>query len=277
MSEPLGIKVLSKTADTYRVRLTNNTDSERQVVYNEKLCFENDAREWTGLTDITTTATIAAGKSKTVSVSENLLATDMAFSYMVDSVRVVTFAADVSIGNSLSDGLSSEISKITYDTFNCVEVVGKNDDTWLINATNIFGKAMYLQYNTRMCFKGDAQDWDGLDEDLSVKTSLAAGGTKSIRITENGTAGYITMRFTDSDTQITVYANELSSDCSRTLYGIVEIAEDYEAGADEFAGAFLTLTNSGKSSGTWTIKAYNPTDSKVTAYYNTKMCYASDV
>ena len=96
MSEPLGIKVLSKTDDTYRVRLTNNTDSERQVVYNEKLCFENDAREWTGLTDITTTATIAAGKSKTVSVSENLLATDMAFSYMVDSVRVVTFAADVS-------------------------------------------------------------------------------------------------------------------------------------------------------------------------------------
>lgn len=263
MSEPLGIEVLSKSSSTYQVELTNNTGEDIEVVYNEKMCFEDNARNWSGLTDIAT-VNIAAGESETISVSENGLATDLAFSYIKGEERIVTFAADVSVGNELSSGLSSELSKVAYNNYGSLSIVGKNGSTWIIKAVNDFDEKKRVEYNSKMCFLNDAKTWEGLSDTVSAGT-INVGDSVNLYISENGFGDYITVRFTGEEEQNTVFAKDLD------INGTMTVDEDIFV-----FYAYLSLSNAGKSGSAWNIRVTNNSDKSVVVQYNTKMCNKGD-
>lgn len=210
-AEPLGLNIISKSDGVYKVRGTNQTDSDLNVFYNKKMCFEADAREWSGLKDVET-INLSAGDSQTVEIEENLFATDIVFSYIKDKFRVVTFAADVKAGNSLSAGLSSELSKIKYDyIYLLLDNMGKSGGSWNIKITNILDYTVKVYYNTKMCNKGDAQNWTGLKDVDSFDLSSGASIKKSIKT--NVFATSITVSYIAADeTRVITYANNLSSD-----------------------------------------------------------------
>lgn len=64
-----------------------------------------------------------------------------------------------------------------------IAIVGKSSSIWTIAVTNSTARDMSFEYNTRMCFKGDAQTWSGLN-DIEV-AEVKAGETVSVDIQEN--------------------------------------------------------------------------------------------
>ena len=70
-------------------------DSLSLTCYNTKMCFEDDAKNWTGLNDPGEVETISAYGSKSVDVSENWFATCVAFSFQRNGKRYITYAYDL--------------------------------------------------------------------------------------------------------------------------------------------------------------------------------------
>lgn len=75
----------------WQVRIFNNTGSGRAVYYNSKMAFKDDAKNWSGLSDIKSVY-IASGSYTTVTITENWFATDIAISVIIGGNRYVTYA-----------------------------------------------------------------------------------------------------------------------------------------------------------------------------------------
>lgn len=82
----------------WQVRIFNNTGSGRTVYYNSKMAFEDDARNWSGLSDIKSVY-LASGACTTVTITENWFATDIAVSVIVGGARYVTYAHNLESTN----------------------------------------------------------------------------------------------------------------------------------------------------------------------------------
>ncbi len=90
---------ISKNAyieDGYQIEIFNNTGGTVTVQYNSKMCFTNDAQNWSGLNDIKT-ASLSSGSKITVSIYKNFFADAVAISYVSGGVRYI------SCGNQLRD------------------------------------------------------------------------------------------------------------------------------------------------------------------------------
>ncbi len=87
----LHLSIVSKQNSTWKIKITNNSSHKRTVSYNEKMCFDDDAKNWTKLKNIKTT-TINAYSSETVSISENWFATTIAVSFETNEERLITYA-----------------------------------------------------------------------------------------------------------------------------------------------------------------------------------------
>ena len=89
-------------------------------------------------------------------------------------------------------------------------IIGKNGSKWLISLTNNTGASRTFEYNTKMCFEGDAKNWSGLSDTTSL--SLTNGGDPAIiGISENGFAGTIAISYMDGSTRKIFYAYDLSN------------------------------------------------------------------
>lgn len=67
-----------------------------------------------------------------------------------------------------------------------LQIVDKANGTWTITVRNHTNSAITFEYNEKMCFKGDAQNWTGL-KDIQ-KSEIDVGGTVQIQISENAFA-----------------------------------------------------------------------------------------
>ena len=94
ISDCLDARLLSKDGDTWQFRIYNTSNSAITLYYNTKLAFEGDARNWTGLKDITS-KTINANSSTVVYVSKNVLADTATFSHVKNGRRYITFCGDM--------------------------------------------------------------------------------------------------------------------------------------------------------------------------------------
>lgn len=94
VSDCLDARLLSKDGDTWQFRIYNTSNSSITLYYNTKLAFEGDARNWTGLKDITS-KTINAGSSTIVNVSKNVLADTATFSHIKNGKRYITYCGDL--------------------------------------------------------------------------------------------------------------------------------------------------------------------------------------
>ena len=70
---PLRLSVSGKTDGVWSINLRNPNNYSVTVAYNSKMCFGDDAKSFSGLSDVVWT-TIGAKSSKKVSISENFLA-----------------------------------------------------------------------------------------------------------------------------------------------------------------------------------------------------------
>ena len=213
------ISILGKYMGTWIFELTNKTGTARTFDYNSKMCFESDAKNWTGLTDFKTTPQIANGKTEVIRISENGTATDIAISYTNGSTRYIFYAHNLSISSfsMYSYSNSKAFNKYTVNGITA-SILGKTGSTWTIQVTNNTGSTRAIEYNSKMCFEGDAKGWSGLSNKTQTK-SLSNGESTNISISENGFATDITLSYTNGNYRYVFYANNLSASGTMSAKG----------------------------------------------------------
>lgn len=97
----LSISSLSKSGASWNVTIRNNTIYKLNAQYNSKMCFENDAKNWTGLNNIKNVS-IMPLDTITVSISENFFATSITMSYQMYNQRYITYAKNLNANGSFS-------------------------------------------------------------------------------------------------------------------------------------------------------------------------------
>lgn len=93
-------KIVSKSFTVWKIRIYNPNDASRIVHYNEKMCFEDDAKNWNKLFDLKT-ITIPANSYEDVEISENFFATHIAISYIL-AYRVVSYANELNTSGRIN-------------------------------------------------------------------------------------------------------------------------------------------------------------------------------
>lgn len=87
--------------------VTNNMGRSVLLVYNAKLCYEGDAKEWKNLAkNDAREYTLSKGKSVTVRVTTNVFATTAAFSWVFSdeyvNKRIITYANKLSTDGTMT-------------------------------------------------------------------------------------------------------------------------------------------------------------------------------
>lgn len=90
----LNIRCHGFSSGQWNISVYNPNFDSVLLEYNEKMCFENDAKNWTGLNDIKTIV-LNSHSSESVMIKENWFATTVAFSYQKDGKRYITYAYDL--------------------------------------------------------------------------------------------------------------------------------------------------------------------------------------
>ena len=160
------------------------------------MCFANDAKNWTGLSDIESVRLSEDGGSAEIKISPNGTATHIAICKVSGTNRYITYANDL----SSSGEITQYINRVTCKDYGRVNIVGKNGNSWLIMVENNFANSVDVEYNTKMCHENDAKNWTAL-YDLT-KITLARGESQIITIQENYFATHIAISFFKWNVQI---------------------------------------------------------------------------
>lgn len=86
----------------------SNKNKQIEVEYNEKMCFDADAKNWNKLNDIKP-VTIKPYSYTKVSIKENWFATTIAVSYIKNDKRLISYANGLS-----NNSLTQYTNKIDY-------------------------------------------------------------------------------------------------------------------------------------------------------------------
>lgn len=228
----------------WTIKVSNNSNSKINVIYNTKMCFENDAINWTGLGDIDY-FDLQAGESKIVEVESNGFATHVAFSYVAGNKRYVTYANEFDSSNNM---INPNLSTLDYQNNENINLIGKNGATWIIKVKNNSNKTRKLEYNKKMCNLNDAKNWTGLKDINSEEISLNAYQNEIIRITENGFADSIAISLvnTSENLRYIYYANQLNVNCTMSVYSNTISATQQTEDNCVAAGTLITLVNGEK-------------------------------
>lgn len=97
----LELDVASKIGSIWRIEITNTSPMGIEVEYNTKMCYWDDARNWTGLNDVAK-INLKPYETKKVNISENWFATSIACSYIDNGHRVITCANNLSVAGLTS-------------------------------------------------------------------------------------------------------------------------------------------------------------------------------
>ncbi len=262
----LDISKVVKSDGKWNVTINNISDTEITALYNGKMCFDTDAKNWTGLTDVSK-INIPSGSSRTVTISGHLSANAIAVSYVKDGVRLITYA------NELTDsgGKRLRYSYITVPKHEhngmTVRNVGKNVGKWLIELTNNTGATREFEYNAKLCFENDAKTWQGQSDQKTV--TLQNGKSITLEIQENGTATSIAISYKKDLDRYIFYAYDLNAEGRLTSFGNVIYANYYERNG-------IKVAIDKKVDNTWHLLVINRTGMARKLEYNSKMCFEGD-
>ena len=251
----LNTSIIDKNNGIWTIKVTNPTDSSVDVIYNTRMCFGDDAKNWKGLINIETFK-LSAHSSKNVTVSEYGLATHIAFSYIDGNTRYNTYSDQLNTNGSLS----SYFTKNTAYDYNGLSIIGKNGSIWRIKITNVYSQRMKVEYNAKMCFSGDASGWTGALTDI-MSFYLNSGDSKEVEITENWTATTIAVSYIYGTSRTIKYADNLNANTTMSVHG------------NNILPVYLRLKNWGSG---WKINITNPSTQGLTVYFNSKMCNLAD-
>lgn len=110
----LNFGIAGYSSNKWKINIFNRDRFQHQVYYNEKMCFEDDAKNWTGLNDIVPTPLlIGVHAYETVYISTNWFATSITasftYSFLGRTERMVTYAKDL-----------NRITKSRTQGYNCI-------------------------------------------------------------------------------------------------------------------------------------------------------------
>lgn len=245
--EQNGIKVsiADKKGSTWLIELTNNTGTARSFEYNSKMCFADDAKWWKGLSHVVSTETISDKDTTFIMIEEYAAATSIVFSYKVGSIdRYIFYGNNLDVSGTMTDYASQ---KPTYYTQNGIQVgiIDKSNGVWALRLINRTGRSQTFEYNTKMCFEGDAKNWKGLS-DPGYPFLLPIGQEMQIFIQENGTATSIAISYMDGNYRKIFYANELNA-TTGTMAAYGNIIDTTQAPDECVAeGTLITLADGSK-------------------------------
>ncbi len=214
----LDISKVVKNNGKWDVTISNFLDTEVTALYNGKMCFDTDAQNWTGLTDVSK-INIPSGSSRTVTISGHLSANAIAVSYVKDGVRLISCIDQLT--DSGGKRVRYSYKNVPTHAHNGMTVrnVGKNVGKWLIELTNKSGRERTFEYNGKLCFEGDAKNWQGHSNPKSIY--LASGQSTTLEIEENGTATSVAISYKVGLDRYIFYAYDLNAEGRMTSFGNV--------------------------------------------------------
>ena len=251
--------IITNNKNGWDVKVLNPTDCEREIVYNEKMAFSDDAKNWKNLSHIKYFS-LGSGESKIVHVDGNGTATDIAFSYITNDTRYITFSNELSHALTLHSSFST---KPAHDS-NYLSIVGKYNNKWIMRLRNKKGETLFVKYNRKMCSEGDANNWNGDLKHVSW-FSLDANKCADFEVEENGTATCVALCLVGANKTEYLTVNNLNTDTTMSIHANIVNTEPY-----------LELCNEGKLGNKWLIKVYNPFTFDIHVEYNSKMCFKGD-
>ncbi len=93
----LEISINKYESGKWFINVRNSNPISITLEYNEKMCYEGDAKEWKGLKDIKTVS-MDSKSSTEVKISQNFFATTIVFSYVKEDMRYITYANELTKG-----------------------------------------------------------------------------------------------------------------------------------------------------------------------------------
>ncbi len=222
----LRFQLIGKT-NGWQVKIINDNKNAVNITYNYRMCFKDDAKNFTGLKHLSD-VTIPAYSSRQVTIQENGTACYIvaAINYSLNgkNYRRISYVNELEKdGDNYSTNSVFHYQKqilLKYpDTYRVPDylILTPTNRTWKwtynwdIDIKNPNSFAVRVSYNSNMCFNGDAANFTVSD---IVTITIPAGGTVNKRILGNGTACYITAcieySYNGFDYRSITYANELS-------------------------------------------------------------------
>lgn len=198
------IGIVGKNTYTWYIKIKNSHDERKKLTYNALMCFEGDAKNWTGLKNITEWGYLEPEESCVIEIGQNYMATTIAVKLVGETESILIYA------NGLNPNGKMEVSRIITAEHKYLKLVnkGKSGSSWKIEVTNPLSRPITVQYNSKMCFEGDAKNWSGLSN-LST-LDLNPGETKTVYISTNAFATTIALSYELHGTRIISYANKLN-------------------------------------------------------------------
>ena len=258
LTEPIKLTPISKSGNTWNIEIENMSNYSKRVFYNEKMCFENDARNWEGLTNIKLLE-LKPNSKALINVAENGFATHMTISFFKDNERIITFADEI----NLDSNISVEISKKQKHIYDNVLLIGKDEDNWILEITNNYDYGRSVEYNEKMCFENDAKNWDNLNN--KKINYFYVGESLILRIKENGTAQFVAIRIMSETYEERIVLHNLNANGTMSVERIGKNLYKY-----------LQVSISQKNGNKWEIFVTNMINEDIIVEYNEKMCFEND-
>ena len=103
-----------------------------------------------------------------------------------------------------------------YYGFLSLSINSKSSNTWKIKVRNASSVEIKMFYNSKMCFKGDAESWANLNDVKSI--NISSYSYVIVDITENWFATSITTSYVKGKYRIITYADNLNTNGTLSTY-----------------------------------------------------------
>lgn len=212
------IAIITKKGSQWLVQFTNYYDPSYRLEYNSKMCYEDDAKYWTGLKDVNI-CYLEYGESEFVYISENYYATHIAARFVNKYYEYYVYANELNANGNMSVG-----RRISY-VYNYLQIEnkGKVNGKWKIKVSNPLDKSIAVYYNSKMCNYDDAKNWTGLN-DIPSPVTISANSYEYVYISPNWFATSIAISYIDNvgyienGYRLISYADGLNTNGSMNVY-----------------------------------------------------------
>ena len=195
------VNLIGDAGTHWIVQVKNIFSGTMMVEYNSKMCYEEDARSWSGLVDLKR-FNLAKGSTRIITINKNFNATCIAISFQNGSRRYIRYA------DNLNADCTLDIHNNTLYPNLQVSIVSKSGNTWYIKITNPTDASLNVSYNTKMCHKGDAENWTNLVDIANI--TIPSKGSRTVAITENWFATSIAVSYVVDGTRVITFADGLN-------------------------------------------------------------------
>lgn len=278
----------------WNINISNNNPQTNTITYNERMCFEGDAKEFHHLTNLRSFK-LSSNGNRTIRITPfntaGYIAVAIAFQLdNGDTIYRVSYANGLSSSGmnapkhyTVSGGAVGNADLVpNYLEFELTERYGIAPYEWDVKLINNNSVAVSVTYNSRMCFDDAARNFYGL-RDLADVT-VPANSSSTVRIKGNGSAQYITaaINYTVDGTRYRRIssANGLAIDPFRTnpvRHHEVLISSIFPTLPVHPANlSMIPYSRSGFIWYTWGVTISNNSNYTVEVSYNAKLCFEND-